>query len=48
MAALVGHYFINGSRLQEGRDWLERALRLGGSAAARLHALFWAAHIAGM
>jgi predicted ATPase/transcriptional regulator with XRE-family HTH domain len=48
MAALVGHYFINSSRLQEGREWLERALSLGGSDMARLSALFWAAHISGM
>ena len=48
MAALVGDYFIGSSRLQEGRDWLERALRLGGSASSRLPALFFAALIAGM
>ena len=48
MAALAGDYFIGSSRLQEGRDWLERALRLGGSASSRLLALFWAALIAGL
>jgi predicted ATPase/transcriptional regulator with XRE-family HTH domain len=48
MAALVGDYFVGSSRLQEGRDWLERALRLGGSASSRLPALFWAALIAGL
>ena len=48
MAAHVGDYFIGSARLQEGRNWLERALRLGGNNSSRLPALFFAALIAGL
>jgi DNA-binding NarL/FixJ family response regulator/tetratricopeptide (TPR) repeat protein len=44
--ALVAEHWLNRGQIAEGRQWLERALALGGEVPSRLHALVWASALA--